>query len=81
MAQDAMKKAASRAKKHYDLRVRRSVPEVGDLVLVKLVGLTGKHKLADKWESEPDKIIKKPDASIHVCCTTLRWFWCGTYVA
>ena len=48
VAQDAMKKAASRAKKHYDLRVRGSVPEVGDLVLVKLVGLTGKHKLADK---------------------------------
>ena len=66
VAQDAMKKAASRAKKHYDLRVRGSVPEVGDLVLVKLVGLTGKHKLVDKWESEPYKIIRKPDAGIPV---------------
>ena len=47
VAQDAMKKAASRAKKHYDLRVCGSVPEVGDPVLVKLVGLTGKHKLAE----------------------------------
>ena len=61
-----MKKAASRAKKHYDLCVRGSVPEVGDPVLVKLVGLTGKHKLADKWESELYKIIRKPDAGIPV---------------
>ena len=66
VAQDAMKKAASRAKKHYDLHVRGSVAEVGDLVLVKLVGLTGKHKLADKWESEPYKIIRKPDGGIPV---------------
>ena len=66
VAQYAMKKAASRAKKHYDLRVRGSVPEVGDLVLVKLVGLTGKHKLADKWKSELYKIIRKPDAGIPV---------------
>ena len=35
-------------------------------MLVKLVGLTGKHKLADKWESEPYKIIRKPDAGIPV---------------
>ena len=66
VAQYAMKKAASRAKKHYDLRVRGTVPEVWDLVLVKLVGLTGKHKLADKWKSKPYKIIRKPDAGIPV---------------
>ena len=53
VAQQAIKKAASRAKGNYDLRVRGAVPEEGDLVLVRLVGLMGKYKLADKWESEP----------------------------
>ena len=66
IAQEAMKKASRRAKGRYDLRVRGAVPEAGDLVLVKLVGLTGKHKLADKWESEPYEVIRKPDAAMPV---------------
>ena len=66
VAQEAIKKAASRAKGNYDLRVRGAVPEEGDLVLVRLVGLTGKHKLADKWESEPYRIVKKPDPEMPV---------------
>ena len=66
IAQEAMKKASRRAKGRYDLRVRGAVPEAGDLVLVKLVGLTGKHKLADKWESEPYEIIRKPDSAMPV---------------
>ena len=66
VAHEAIVKSANRAKKHYDIRVRGSVPEIGDLVLVKLVGLTGKHKLADKWETEPYRIIGKPDASMPV---------------
>ena len=66
IAQEAMKKASRRAKVRYDLRVRGAVPEAGDLVLVKLVGLTGKHKLADKWESEPYEIIRKPDYAMPV---------------
>ena len=53
IAQEAMKKASRRSKGRYDLRVWGAVPEAGDLVLVKLVGLTAKHKLADKWESKP----------------------------
>ena len=66
VAHEAIVKSANRAKKHYDIRVRGSVPEIGDLVLVKLVGLTGKHKLADQWETEPYRIIRKPDASMPV---------------
>ena len=66
IAQEAMKKASRRAKGRYDLRVRGAVPEAGDLVLVKLVGLTGKHKLADKWESEPYEVIRKPDSAMPV---------------
>ena len=66
IAQDGMKKASRWAKGRYDLRVWGAVPEAGDLVLVKLVGLTGKHKLADKWESEPYEVIRKPDPAMPV---------------
>ena len=66
VAQEVMKKAASHAKGNYDLRVGGAVPEEGDLVLVRLIGLTGKHKLADKWESEPHRIVKKPDPEMPV---------------
>ena len=66
IAQEAMKKTSRRAKGRYDLRVRGAVPEAGDLVLVKLVGLTGKHKVADKWESEPYEVIRKPDSALPV---------------
>ena len=55
-----------RAKGRYDFRVRGALPEAGDLVLVKLVGLTGKRKLADKWKSEPYQVIRKPDPAMPV---------------
>ena len=35
-------------------------------MFVKLVCLTGKHKLADKWKTEPYRIIRKPDAGMPV---------------
>ena len=47
-------------------RVRGVMPEVGDLVLLKNVGVKGKHKLADKWKSEIYKIIGKPIPDIPV---------------
>lgn len=57
---EAMKKCAAKSKGRYDTRVRGAVPEVGDQVLVKLVGLIGKHKLANKWESETYTVIERP---------------------
>ena len=38
-------------KRYYDQNVRHSSIEVGDRVLVRKVGIKGKHKLADIWES------------------------------
>ena len=38
-------------KRYYDQNVRHSSVEVGDRVLVRKVGIKGKHKLADIWES------------------------------
>ena len=49
----ASKDGAANAKKHkdhYDLKVRHSVLQPGDRVLVRNVGLKEKQKLADIWE-------------------------------
>jgi len=61
-----MRKAGRKAKMRYDHKVRGAVPEIGDLVLVKRVGLTGRQKIADRWESEPYEIVGKPDPDMPV---------------
>ena len=61
LAEEAITKAAGKSKKRYDMKVRGGMPLTGDLVLVKQVGLKGKHKIADKWESEPYVVVGKPD--------------------
>ena len=50
-------KEAIRSKQHFDRTARCSKLLPGDLVLVKRKGFTLKHKIADKWESEPYEIV------------------------
>lgn len=38
--------------------------EIGDRVLVRKVGIQGKHKLADKWESDISTVHSMPDPDI-----------------
>ncbi len=52
-------KIAARNKTRYDKRVKESSLEVGDRVLVRNVRLRGKHKLADKWDSEVDVVVNR----------------------
>ncbi|KAL5004610.1 hypothetical protein ScPMuIL_018066, partial [Solemya velum] len=66
MAATEAKKNTSRYKKNYDLKVRDSVLEVGDRVLVRNVGLKGKNKLADKWAKDPYIIIDIPNKDFPV---------------
>lgn len=66
IASHNMKKASRRQKFHYDLRVRGATPQIGDRVLVKKTGLTGKHKLADKWEKDAYLITEQPNKDIPV---------------
>ena len=66
IAQDAIKKAGAKSKRLYDVKVRGSVPEVGDIVMVKLTGLIGPHKIADKWEPNPYIIRSKPQQDMPV---------------
>ena len=66
LVSEAMKKCAAKTKGRYDMKVRGAVPQMGDQVLVKLVGLVGKHKLANKWETEPYTIVGIPDENMPV---------------
>ena len=50
----------------YNQEVRGAVLAVGDLVLLRNVGLTGKYKLADHYLDQPYKIPAKPNPNIPV---------------
>ena len=48
-----------RSKQRFDRTARCSKLEPGDLVLVKRKGFTSKHKIADKWGTEPYEIVSQ----------------------
>ena len=52
-------KEAVRSKQCFDRMAKCSKLLPGDLVLVRRKGLTSKHKIADKWESEPYEIVSQ----------------------
>ncbi|XP_043078707.1 uncharacterized protein LOC122327417 [Puntigrus tetrazona] len=56
-----MQKLAERNKVRFDKNVKESTLDVGDRVLVRNVRIRGKHKLADKWESEVYVVVKRAD--------------------
>ncbi len=66
IASEATRKATRKQKHYYDQKVRGESLRVGDLVLVKNVGLKGKTKLADKWQTEPYVVIDKPNEEIPI---------------
>ncbi len=59
-------KAGGRYKELYDKKVRGCIVQPGDRVLVRLVGLTGKHKLANKWGNSVYVVVKQPSPDIPV---------------
>ena len=59
-------KAATRHKGIYDRKIRGSTVEVGDRVLVRKVGFTSKHKLANRWEDDVYEVLEQPDKNIPV---------------
>ena len=52
-ANEFCEKEAFRTKERFDKTAKCSKLLPGDLVLVKKKGFTSKHKIADKWETEP----------------------------
>ncbi|MCU7858926.1 MAG: DDE-type integrase/transposase/recombinase, partial [Candidatus Thiodiazotropha sp. (ex Lucinoma kastoroae)] len=66
VASSEAQKSAGRHKVRYDSKVRESTVDIGDKVLIRNVGLKGKHKLADKWAKDPYVVVGKPDENIPV---------------
>ena len=58
-ANEFCEKEASRTKERFDKTAKCSKLLPGDLVLVKKKGFTSKHKIANKWESEPYEIVSQ----------------------
>jgi hypothetical protein len=56
--------AQERQKSGYHKKVRGAILQPGDRVLVKIVAFDGKHKIADKWEEEPYRIVSQPNRDI-----------------
>ena len=65
-AREEADKSAKEHKRYYDLNARSSVLHPGDRVLVRNVGLRGKQKLADRWESQPYVVCRQPNEDIPV---------------
>lgn len=59
LASEAAFKNHQKNKARYDSRVKYQVLKEGDRVLVKNLGLTGKHKLQDRWSSVPHIVVAK----------------------
>ena len=57
---------ANRQKKLYDRRSKDVVLTPGDLVLVRIVKWTERHKMQDKWEQEEYVVVSQPDPFLPV---------------
>ena len=66
VASKEAQKSADHNKANYDLKVREATLDVDDRVLVRLVGLKGKQKLADKWERTLYTVVSIPNDNIPV---------------
>ena len=58
--------AKAKQAKYYNMKVKGAKIEVGDLVLMRNVGLKGKNKLADKWKDEVFVVTDQPNPDIPV---------------
>ncbi|XP_070566514.1 uncharacterized protein [Ptychodera flava] len=66
LAENEAKKKALANKRRYDSKVRGSDLLVGDRVLIRNVGLIGKHKLADRWKADVHVVEKRLDDNLPV---------------
>ena len=68
LARKATEAAAKRMDMRYEQGVTGAKPLEGDVVFVRNLGFKGKHTFANKWESNPYNVIKKPcqDISVYI---------------
>lgn len=58
--------AQIKQKSGFDKKIKGAVLKPGDRVLVKTLAFDGRHKLADKWEDDPYRIVSQPNSGIPV---------------
>jgi len=66
VASRSCSEAQDRQKFNHDLCARAAVLEVGDRVLVKILAVKGKNKIADRWEDNPYIILDQFNDDIPV---------------
>lgn len=67
LASEHSQKRALQNKQRFDNKVRESTLTAGDRVLVRNVGLRGKHKIADRWSETVYTVVKQiPDLPVYV---------------
>ena len=66
VASASVAKTQEHQRSHYKRKVRGNGVEVGDRVLVRNVGLKGKHKIADRWHKEVYVVLAQPNLGIPV---------------
>ncbi|KAL1271696.1 hypothetical protein QQF64_030712 [Cirrhinus molitorella] len=59
LATETAQKSQQRNKRLYDRHVKHQTLTVGDRVLIRNLALTGKQKLADRWNSVPYLVVEK----------------------
>ena len=72
VAMQGAEKAREVQKRHFDLRARAGIIEVGDRVLVRILAHGGKHKLADNWERDPYVVLRQPNHDLPVFVVQLE---------
>ena len=65
-AESLTQEEANRQKKLYDRRSKDVILTPGDLVLVRIVKWTERHKIQDKWEQEEYVVVSHPDPFLPV---------------
>lgn len=67
LATEHSMKNALQNKRRFDSKVRESTLEAGDRVLVRNVGIRGKHKIADRWSETIYTVVKQiQDSPVYV---------------
>ena len=65
-AKEVSAKEAKRSKNRYDWKVQCSKLDIGDIVMVRQKGYTGKHKIMDQWEKDYYEVISQKPNGIPV---------------
>ena len=60
------KKKVQRTKQRYDRKAKFVLLEPNDVVLVRQMSYTGKHKIQNRWKDEEYIIVSQPNSAIPV---------------